>query len=115
MKQGYIYIDDNIYNSFFAISQKEQENGLMYINPPTPIMTFIYPYKSYNRFWMKNTPSKLDIIFSCDNKIIEICEGKPYSLKLIGKYQSDMVIELPYGYVEDNKIKVGSCSGILSY
>ena len=60
MHSGYVYLGNYVFHSLLAVSNAEQERGLMYQKPPTPVMSFIYPYPKQNRFWMSNTPSKLD-------------------------------------------------------
>lgn len=114
MEQGYIYIDNNIFPTFLAISADEQSRGLMYIEPPTPIMSFVYDRPQINKFWMSNTPAPLDIVFCHDGKVSQICIGKPFSTSTIGddKY-SDLVIEFPLGTVEQSEIRVGQSVGLV--
>ena len=114
MQSGYVYLGNNVFNSLLAVSNAEQERGLMYQKPPTPVVSFIYPYPKQNRFWMSNTPSKLDIVFCCDNKVQQICVGEPYSTKIIGDVDSDLVIELPYGSVASSNINIGDPAGLIS-
>lgn len=108
MKSGYICIDNNIFPTLLAISEIEQTKGLMGQKWPPPIMSFIYPNKKINKFWMANTPSALDIVFCCEGKISQICFGEPYSTSAIGSNQfSDLVIEFPYGTIKNSDIKMG--------
>ena len=65
-----------------------------------------------NRFWMKNTPSPLDIIFCRNGKVSEICYGEPNSTTVIGSRISDLVIELPFGTADSLGIKVGQAVGL---
>ena len=103
-----IIIGNKTFPTIFAISSQEQEKGLMGVKWPPPIMSFPYNYKSYNKFWMANTPSPLDIIFACQGKIIDIQNGEPFSLKAIGgDYLSDLVVEMPQGSCSAYNIKVG--------
>ncbi len=114
MKNGYIYIDNTIYHSLLAISHEEQARGLMFVEPPTPIMSFIYNSPRINKFWMKSTPAPLDIVFCHNNKISQICYGKPFSTEIIGNDQeSDLVIEFPYGTVNSSEIKIGQSVGLI--
>lgn len=114
MEQGYIYISDNVFQTLLAISSEEQSLGLMFQKWPPPIMSFVYGAPQINKFWMKNTPSPLDIIFCCDGKVSEICSGKPYSTEIIGGNKtSDLVVELPFGTVDSSKIKVGQSVGLI--
>ncbi len=48
-----------------AVSEAQHRYGLMY-SPPLPAMTgmlFIFDQAAPRRFWMKNTPIRLDILF----------------------------------------------------
>ncbi len=108
MKSGFICISNNVFPTLLAISEAEQERGLMFQPFPPPIMSFVYNKPKINKFWMHKTPSPLDIVFCINNKISQICYGKPFSTEIIGKNEfSDLVIELPYGTVNDLGIKVG--------
>jgi uncharacterized membrane protein (UPF0127 family) len=98
-----------------ALSYDEQCKGLMYEPFPPPIMSFIYEEPKLNKFWMKNTPSPLDIVFCCNGKITQICKGEPYSTFTIGDDSlSDMVIELPYGTIKDSGIKLMHSAGLVT-
>jgi uncharacterized membrane protein (UPF0127 family) len=113
MEQGYIYIHDNIFPTLLAISGDEQAKGLMYQEWPPPVMSFVYAAPQVNRFWMKNTPSPLDIVFCHKGKVAEICYGEPHSTQVVGSRISDLVIELPYGIVDSTGIKVGQSVGLV--
>ncbi len=81
-----------------AVYPEELEQGLMYASWPPPILSFAYLKPQIRKFWMKNTPSPLDIIFSFQGKIINICQGVPFSLESIGPNKfSDLVVEMPAG------------------
>tara|TARA_R110000868_G_scaffold99024_4_gene272667 strand:- start:22380 stop:22754 length:375 start_codon:yes stop_codon:yes gene_type:complete len=110
MKNGYLNINDNIFQTLLAITDEEQNNGLMYIKPPTPVMSFVYSYPKINKFWMKNTPSPLDIVFCKNGQITQIHYGEPFSTRIIGDNEfSDLVIEFPIGTVHNMNIKIGNC------
>lgn len=114
MRSGIISIGDNLFETLLAISSQEQERGLMYMEPPTPNMAFIYAQPGINKFWMANTPAPLDIVFCHAGKVIEICAGEPYSTRIIGPNQfSDLVVEFPYGTAKLSGIKVGHHIGLL--
>jgi len=114
MKEGFIFINDNIFSTLLAISEDEQVKGLMFQEPPTPIMTFIYAYPKVNKFWMKSTPAPLDLIFCNNNQVSQICKGIPYSTKIIGEdVPSDLVIELPAGTVKSSNIKLQDSVGLI--
>ncbi len=114
MKTGFIYIDNNIYDTLLAVSCEEQQRGLMEHNWPPPIMSFIYPYPQNNKFWMHMTPSPLDIVFSKNGNITQICHGKPFDTSIIGDDSlSDLVVEFPYGTVISSKINIGNKIGLI--
>ncbi len=114
MEQGYIYIHNNIFPTLLAISAEEQAQGLMHQEWPPPVMSFVYESPGVNRFWMKNTPSPLDIVFCHNGKVSEICYGEPHSTKAVGTQLSDLVIELPHGTVDSVGIKVGHPVGLVA-
>lgn len=107
MEHGFVQIHKDIFPTLFAISAEEQAIGLMEQPWPPPIMSFIYLRPTYNKFWMKNTPSPLDIVFCCDGRIQEICKGEPHSTAMISTGVSDLVIEFPYGTISKSNIKIG--------
>lgn len=114
MKSGFVFLQENVFPTLIALSHEEQSKGLMYQEWPPPVMSFVYFKPQINRFWMKNTPSPLDIIFCYNNKISEICRGEPFSTKVIGgEKESDLVIELPYGTVKSSGIKIGDNVGLI--
>lgn len=109
MRSGYLFINNDVFQTLLAISAEEQSNGLMYIKPPTPIMSFIYDSPKINKFWMKNTPSPLDIVFCKNGKISQIHYGEPFSTRIIGNDDpSDLVIEFPIGTINNIGIKIGN-------
>jgi uncharacterized membrane protein (UPF0127 family) len=115
MKNAYVFIGDNIFETLLAVSEAEQQVGLMGQEWPPPVMSFIYSQPKDNAFWMHNTPSPLDIVFCRNGEVIEICKGEPYSTKIIHPgSKSDLVIELPYGTAFSSGIKLGHKAGIIS-
>lgn len=114
MNSGYIYISDNIFSTLLAISEEEQQRGLMGQVWPPPVMTFVYSSPKVNKFWMKNTPSPLDIVFCSKGQVSQICLGEPYSTSIIGDDRfSDLVIEFPHGTVASSGIKLGHHVGVV--
>ena len=94
-----LYIRDISFPVRVAITEEEHEKGLMFEKKAFPI-AFWFKKPGIRQFWMKDTLVPLDILFCCDNRIIDITYGAPLSKKLIGPYKkSDLVIELPYGTV----------------
>jgi len=114
MESGYIYIHNNVFPTLLAISAEEQQRGLMFEEWPPPVMSFIYAEPRVNKFWMKNTPSPLDIVFCCEGKVSQLCYGEPHSTTMIGDNQfSDLIIELPHGTVDSSEIKIGQSVGLV--
>lgn len=115
MEQGYIYINNVIFPTLLAISEQEQQQGLMHQAWPPPIMSFVYDAPKVNKFWMKNTPSPLDIVFCHKGKVSQICYGSPNSTDIIGDNKfSDLIIELPYGTVDSEGIKIDHAVGVVA-
>jgi uncharacterized protein len=115
METGYVYIHNNVFPSLLAISEEEQGKGLMGQEWPPPIMSFIYAKPKVNKFWMKNTPSPLDIVFCHQGKVSQICYGEPHSTAVIGDDKfSDLIIELPHGTVDFSEIKIGHAVGLVA-
>jgi len=107
-QSAYVLLGETKLPTLLAITPEEQERGLMFQKNPQP-MSFIYSKPSVNRFWMKNTPCDLDIIFSLEGKITNICRGEAYNTKLLGNWElSDLVVELPAGTCEKMGITVGT-------
>ncbi len=103
-----LIIGAHVVPTLLAVSAEEQEKGLMGREWPPPVMAFVYSEPSINRFWMKNTPSPLDIVFALRGEIVAIHKGEPHSTALIGEMKfSDLVVELPFGTCKKLGIKVG--------
>jgi uncharacterized membrane protein (UPF0127 family) len=89
----YIEVADDAYS---------REKGMMYRHyiPDTVGMLFIFPKEDHRFFWMKNTPSSLDIIYADEDfNIVSIHENTPpYSQKTIPSGdKAKYVIELRAG------------------
>jgi uncharacterized membrane protein (UPF0127 family) len=81
-----------------AITEEDHRNGLMWHSWPPPAMAFPYDKNEIRKFWMKNTPCPLDILFCIDDKIAEICDGRPYDQSHVGPdIPTNLVVELPKG------------------
>lgn len=107
MESGKLKIGNHIIDVLIAKTTEEQSIGLMYRKWKPPAMAFVYSYPKSNTFWMKNTPSPLDIVFCLDKKIIAFKKGEPFSLSTIDINKlSDLVVELPLGTVEELSLKI---------
>ena len=108
MYEDFIKINNNTFKTIVAITEEEQNTGLMWRKAPTPVMTFAFDKPDVHKFWMMNTIAELDIIFCKSGKIVDIHYGEPLSLNLVGPdYPIDLVIELPFGSVNKYKIATG--------
>ena len=91
-----------------AITPEEHSQGLMFEPWPPPIMAFPSKTASIKKFWMKNTPSDLDIIFAFNKKITAIERGKAFCEDHVGPNSvTDLVVEVPAGFVRDKNVKIG--------
>ena len=103
-----ITLGEHQFETLVAVSDEEQAIGLMFQKWPPPIMTFPFAKRSVRKFWMKNTPSPLDIVFVRANEIVGIETGEPMSTRCVGPDQPvDLVVELPAGTCEAKGITVG--------
>lgn len=96
-----------------ASTPKEREKGLMkrYELAPYDGMIFLFPEPGTHRFWMKDTPISLDMLFVDEARtIVHIAEyTKPYSTLPIGSGRDNItaVIELDGGSARRKGIAVG--------
>jgi uncharacterized membrane protein (UPF0127 family) len=104
----YLVIDDKTIGTIVAVTEQDHIRGLMFRYEPS-VMIFPYKKAEIRKFWMKNCPLALDIIFCYKNNIIGICKGEPWSEDHIGPdTSSDLVIEMPYDSSKKLSIKIGS-------
>lgn len=101
-------------NLQLAVTEQEQETGLMYRKSldENSGMLFIYQDEQIRSFWMKNTLIPLDIIFiDSNNRIIDIQSAEPCKknpcIDYISKYPAKYVLETNQGYSEKNNISIG--------
>lgn len=95
-----------------ADDEYSRERGLMYRHyiPDTVGMLFIFPDEARRWFWMHNTPSSLDIIYSNSNhEITRIIENTmPYSDESVPSGDpAQYVIEVKAGFAAQHQIKQG--------
>jgi uncharacterized protein len=95
-----------------AGTDAEREQGLMFRTSiaESTGMLFLFERPEMQSFWMKNTPSSLDILFvAADNRIINIHKfTSPYSMDgLPSAGMSDKVVEVRAGYCDTHKIGPG--------
>jgi|GEM_PF-701527 len=95
-----------------AANDGEREQGLMYRTTiaANTGMLFLFEQPEAQSFWMKNTPSSLDILFiSASGSILNIHKyTSPYSLEgLPSTGAADKVVEVAAGFCDKYKIKAG--------
>ena len=88
-------------------------HGLMYRNDLAPDagMLFIFPTESEQRFWMKNTPLALDMIFiGADQRIVGIVpDTRPFTTTSLGvSAPSQYVLEVHAGFCAKHGITTGN-------
>lgn len=92
-----------------CITAEEQARGLMFKQGEVNLTAFPSLKSKIRKFWMKNTFIPLDIIFANDNIIIDICQGIPHDLTLVGPYfPSNLVVEAPLGFCKKHNLEIGN-------
>jgi hypothetical protein len=94
---------------------KEQEKGLMFRPPLADDRGMLFPFTPARpvAFWMKNTPSSLDIIFLLDGEVKAIarnattCKSDPCPVYPEGGVVADNVIEVRAGLTQEIGLKEG--------
>ena len=124
-KKGTIKIGKLTLNAEFAVSNSEQQLGLMNRTdlPENFGMLLIFKDEDYRSFWMKNTFVDLSIAYiGSNNKILEILEMKAVKSSLdvdVPSYPSSVkakyALEVKKGWFQKNKIKVGDSIRSFSY
>lgn len=103
---GQITMGSTTLDTLLALTSEEKAQGLMWRKEPT-VMSFVFE-GGVNKFWMRNTPAPLDIIFAHRGQITNICYGEPFSTHMVGpETPSDVVIEVPHGTCQAHGIKIG--------
>ena len=91
-----------IFNVEIADTEYSRNKGLMWREhiPNGTGMLFVWEREAYRNFWMKNTPSSLDILFfDKDGMLINVAENtQPFSLENIQSIRpAQYVLELIAG------------------
>ncbi len=98
-----------------AETPKQQEKGLMFRPPLADDRGMLFPFIPARpvAFWMKNTPSPLDIIFILEGKVQAIaanatmCKSDPCPIYPENGVIADMVIEVRAGLTQELGLKEG--------
>lgn len=96
-----------------AVLEPEMQRGLM---GRTDLgaddgMVFVYPVAQRMSFWMKNTPTPLDIgFFRADGKLGEVYPLKPYDTTTVASVDDDytLALEMNQGWFAKNGVKPGA-------
>lgn len=98
---------------WLAQDADRQEEGLMYV-PEASIaddqgMLFVFPNERYLSFWMKNTPTSLDIAYArTDGTIVKTYTMPPYTLNSFSSVEpARLALEMKAGSFARLNIKVG--------
>lgn len=95
-----------------ADTSEKQSRGLMF-RPPLPQgrgMLFVMETEEIQQFWMKNTPSPLDLVFAAkDGVVVSIKQGEPLSTASISSVNpAKFVLEIAQGEAARLGIEAGS-------
>ena len=103
--------NDTITSILIEIAEDDysREKGLMYRRniPDTLGMLFVFPDEDYHSFWMKNTPSPLDILYvNGSGEIVKIYENtEPFSEESIPSEElAQYVVEVKAGFCSVHNI-----------
>jgi uncharacterized protein len=97
-----------------ADTPKKREKGLMFVGklPENAGMLFVFPVKTYDGFWMKNTLIPLSIAFlDSVGKILRILDMVPCKEDECPTYDPELsyyyALEVNLGWFKKNQIKEG--------
>lgn len=96
----------------FAVTGAEMQRGLMERRnlKPEQGMIFVYPRAQALSFWMRNTPTPLDIgFFTADGELREIYPLHPFDETTVASRRKDLqfAVEMNQGWFKANGVKPG--------
>lgn len=105
-------VGNKTYKLYVADTQEKRVRGLSYTEKinSNEGMIFLFDKAQIHNFWMKDMNYDLDIIFLRKNVVTKIYNQvnfQSYPEKFSSQTETDMVIELNSGEVEQNKLKIG--------
>lgn len=108
-----ISVDDQVISMQLALSSGEMQQGLMGRRDLQKAqgMLFVYPYPTAMGFWMKNTPTALDIgFFTPDGVLREIYPLHPFDERSVRSRRDDLMfaLEVLQGGFAEMGIKPGA-------
>ena len=96
-----------------ATSMQKRARGLMHVKsmPENYGLLFVFDEPQLVKFWMRNTPISLDMIFLDENFCVEKIEPftTPYSLEEITSNNTKFVLEINAGLSEKFGFIEGTC------
>ncbi|MFQ5478619.1 MAG: DUF192 domain-containing protein [Candidatus Binatia bacterium] len=95
-----------------ALTEEQRRRGLMWRDSlgDSEGMLFVFPDEGPLSFWMKNTPSPLDIVFiNSDKRVVSVAANTvPYSEKRIpSRGPSRFVLEVKAGFCKRHGVRAG--------
>jgi uncharacterized membrane protein (UPF0127 family) len=112
-EKGKVVVNGKTFQVWIADTDGKIQEGMMWLKPDEVKddegMLFLLPADEPQRFWMRNCPMALDIIFlSRDRKVLNIELGKPFDeTGVSSRGPSKYVLELKAGIARKNGIRPG--------
>lgn len=108
-----IQVGDKPVKMQLAVKPREMEHGLMERTDlkPDEGMLFVYAGTQQMSFWMRNTPTPLDIgFFTTDGTLKEVFQMQPYDETPVRSRSSELkfALEMNQGWFVKNEVKPGA-------
>lgn len=108
-----VRLGERVVHLQFAVTGSEMQRGLMGRRDLAPEQGMIFVYAQPQRlsFWMRNTPTPLDIgYFTSDGVLREIYAMHPFDETAIPSVRSDLqfAVEMNQGWYQRNEVKPGA-------
>lgn len=108
-----IRVGDKVVRMQLAVLESEQERGLMHRRDlgPDQGMLFVYTAPRQMRFWMRNTPTPLDIgFFDPNGVLLEIYPMQPFDESGVGSRSNRVQypLEMNQGWFRENGVRPGA-------
>ncbi len=108
-----IKVGDKVVRMQLAVLDSEQERGLMYRRDlgADEGMLFIYSKPQQMNFWMRNTPTALDIgYFDKDGVLLEVYPMQPFDETTVSSRSSavQFPLEMNQGWYSRNGVRAGA-------
>ena len=108
-----IQVGDKPVKMQLAVKPREMEHGLMERTDlkPDEGMLFVYAGTQQMSFWMRNTPTPLDIgFFTTDGTLKEVYQMQPYDETPVQSRSNELkfALEMNQGWFMKNQVKPGA-------